>query len=259
MEERYKNEKGTTEQQLKVIGAARVAQTTLTTSDLYEPALVALNNELKEYITVNVEMRRKSPWRAFIDALTNVLGRLERKYGIGGGLPIYYGVLSAESFGEMATQGKLFKDVGAGNLHGEYTHRLQWYILLYYCEKDSNYLGITPREFLIGINTLGLKLSKKEFANNIEGFGTLWDAVFDRERSRVGKGDGVTCPEVFNEGLMEGAFKGVDKLSEIVKTRYEKREREKMETQEGRTEYAKRKLKEGRYGSGGENALVRIG
>ncbi|CAB3791582.1 hypothetical protein LMG28688_03332 [Paraburkholderia caffeinitolerans] len=65
--------------------------------------------------------------------LTASLDEFERAHGfmvVGERLPNYAGFVFGNVFKESLALKQHWKDVGAGEKHGEYTHRLQWYILI---------------------------------------------------------------------------------------------------------------------------------
>jgi len=70
--------------------------------------------------------------RDFSKLLTASLEEFERNHGfvVGDRLPNYAGFVFGNVFNESLALKQHWKDVGAGPEHGEYTHRLQWYILI---------------------------------------------------------------------------------------------------------------------------------
>jgi hypothetical protein len=71
--------------------------------------------------------------RDFSKLLTASLDEFERNHGfviVGDRPPNYAGFVFGNVFKESLALKQHWKDVGAGAEHGEYTHRLQWYILI---------------------------------------------------------------------------------------------------------------------------------
>jgi hypothetical protein len=71
--------------------------------------------------------------RDFSKLLTTALDEFERNHGfviVGDRPPNYAGFVFGNVFKESLALKQHWKDVGAGPEHGEYTHRLQWYILI---------------------------------------------------------------------------------------------------------------------------------
>ncbi|BDC42657.1 LirA/MavJ family T4SS effector [Paraburkholderia terrae] len=71
--------------------------------------------------------------RDFSKLLTGSLEEFERNHGfvvVGERLPNYAGFVFGNVFKESLALKQHWKDVGAGPAHGEYSHRLQWYILI---------------------------------------------------------------------------------------------------------------------------------
>jgi hypothetical protein len=115
-------------------------------------ALVALDADmtarinksiLKEWRTVKHFQAQKTAYesktpppakdRDVSKLLTAALADFERLHGfvcVGDRLPNYAGFVYGNVFKESLNLKQHWKDVGAGEKHGEYTHRLQWYILI---------------------------------------------------------------------------------------------------------------------------------
>jgi Family of unknown function (DUF5636) len=65
--------------------------------------------------------------------LSGSLDEFEKQHGfvvVGERLPNYVGFIWGNVFKEALSQGQHWKDVGAEEIHGEYTHRLQWYLVI---------------------------------------------------------------------------------------------------------------------------------
>jgi hypothetical protein len=102
------------------------------------------------------------------------------------------------------------------NLHGEYTHRIQWYVIIHAMTsgftvdvKNAAPPGWkhTPRDLLIKINNTKLVIQPEDWPRDQEGNAGFWDAILDR-----GPGphpgfdptsDGISNPEIFNLSLMD--------------------------------------------------------
>ncbi|MFL6447316.1 MAG: LirA/MavJ family T4SS effector [Bryobacteraceae bacterium] len=165
-----------------------------------------------EYLSAKVQQNQQQFGAK--KALTRELEWCETKYGFDAA-PTYWKVLTPEVFSKVAEHGALFKDVGAGFQHGEYTHRIQWYLALYVLTNAfTTGLGLTntPPDLLKKLNTMKNPLKKSDWPSGEEsGFGGLWDAVFDRN-NQSGSGnpkkgysasdDGATSPEALNARLL---------------------------------------------------------
>lgn len=174
------------------------------------PGLAYLEERLARFAQDNSTLKK---------ALTTALQAAEVYCGLNPCAPIYTRFLTAEEFGNYGGKGMLFKDVGAGYLHGEYTHRVQWYVLFHamssgFTEDVKNVAprgwNYTPRELLIQINTADVKLASSDWPMDPEGNKGFWDALFDR-----GPGfhpafdpatDGIANPETFSTQLMDKEF-----------------------------------------------------
>lgn len=152
--------------------------------------------------------------------LTNVLNKWEQWSGLEANIPTYIGELTLDIFNELSQEGKLFKDLGAARIwdHGEFTHRLQWYVILYQwsngftnktiTEEDST--RITPKQFLIKCNQL--EIPKEYWTKLIPDNQNLklWDALFDRIMGSdwLDIKEAWTCPELTNAMLITNFITG---------------------------------------------------
>lgn len=131
----------------------------------------------------------------FAKLLTATLDSFERDHGfvcLGERLPNYAGFVFGHVFREAIAQKQHWKDVGAGPAHGEYTHRLQWYLLIHARivtsvppnQEADVYQSIAPWQ---------------------KGKTNLWTFLFDRMRSEDpvvrDDADDFRCPENLNEWL----------------------------------------------------------
>lgn len=106
----------------------------------------------------------------FSKLLTASLGQFEREHGFlvaGDRLPNYAGFVYGNVFKESLTLKQHWKDVGAGDTHGEYSHRLQWYIVI-----KAGAIVSSPR------NQEALVF--QSMANFQRGKTNLWTYLFDQ-------------------------------------------------------------------------------
>ncbi|QRN96955.1 hypothetical protein JRI60_49685 [Archangium violaceum] len=174
-------------------------------------ALKQLEAEVSQFIQQNGTKKK---------ALTTVLKNAEQYCGLNPCAPIYMRFLTAEEFGQYGGKGMLFKDVGAGYLHGEYTHRIQWYVLFHimsngFTQDVKNVApkgwNHTPRQLLIEINTGGIQLVASDWPMSApEGNQGFWDALLDRGPGPIPTfnpfEDGISNPEIFSTMLMDKAW-----------------------------------------------------
>lgn len=122
--------------------------------------------------------------------LTKALAKFELAHGFVSPdkLPNYAGFVFGHVFTEGLGAGMHWKDVGAGPRHGEFTHRIQWYVLIQ--------AGI--------ISTVAKNQEAtvfKSIAPWQKGKTNLWTYLFDRaEKDAEGKND-FRCPENLNTWL----------------------------------------------------------
>jgi hypothetical protein len=105
----------------------------------------------------------------FSKLFTKALLENEHAYGFKGDTVTLGGGLEGEIFiKELIVKCKRWKDVGVPGMHGEYTHRVQWFIVSRYLQiKD-----LTPLYQRIGEWTVR--------RNGSPSYLALWDALFDR-------------------------------------------------------------------------------
>lgn len=93
--------------------------------------------------------------------------------------PRYYvGFLNREPFLDTIRSGRHWKDVGASPLHGEYTHRLQWYLIA-----NS---GDIPRHQIGEVYRFVGQFRDESKAADSFGQQDLWPRLCDRPRVDVG-------------------------------------------------------------------------
>lgn len=146
--------------------------------------------------------------------LSKHLADTERKAGFhilpGGRVKIYAAAVNSETFEkQQIAQPMHFKDLVSPR-HGEFTHRIQWYIL-YSTIKDMPFSSF----FRI-------------YAGILQ-YTELWDVFFDRTETasdhRATSGYDFRCPELFNDWLRGPDSKAkFPLLSEILANRFNKRE-----------------------------------
>ena len=96
--------------------------------------------------------------------------------------PRYFvGFLKRETFLDTIRSGRHWKDVGASPLHGEYTHRLQWYLIANSGDIPRNQVGALYR--FVG----GFRDESKD-PDSI-GQKDLWPRLCDRPRMDMGGGN----------------------------------------------------------------------
>jgi hypothetical protein len=122
--------------------------------------------------------------------------------------PVYLGVLPPQVFIAEGTKARHFKDLVSPR-HGEYTHRLQWYLCL-----RKGLFGSRPAGQLFGA---------------VVRFGALWDHLFDRNEGEppfVHGPDDFRKPEYLNDWLCKDNQIAADcpLVTSFLRARREKRE-----------------------------------
>jgi hypothetical protein len=228
--------------------------------------------------------------------LTRALAVREKQCGLEPTMANYTQILSPSDFMKEASKGALFNDWGAITVamtHGEYTHRIQWYILMYGMskgfkdaidKKPPEGFNFTPKELLKNINLTKIEFKQDEVGKaGMRTDHNMWDVLFDRPSLGVegswkqeNEEIGVADPERFmimldnREDIDAGKFQEifgqlkneVPELSEILTRRQELRKRQqKAEPKRGVLDpeaYEKRKTENGgHYHKEGKGLLVR--
>lgn len=89
-------------------------------------------------------------------------------------IPTWTGVVSADTFFSTIETGRVMKDVGVSFQHGEYTHRIQWYVIMVDYDLNRGAYNNTPLELYKNIYKLG------QTANPSGNRMNMWDCLFDR-------------------------------------------------------------------------------
>lgn len=152
------------------------------------------------------------------------------------GVPTSMGNVGSQDFNRVLLRhGYQFKDVGAGNDHGEYSHRLQWYaIVMASSVRHTLELANTPLQIFKSLGSVfsrGNVVPKHAKIN----FVYLWEAIFDcfpdaktaDEQSSIAwcKGS-FNSPNVLNRELCTIRDDGLDCLRVLMNVRYHKRRRD---------------------------------
>lgn len=131
------------------------------------------------------------------------------------------GLLSVDDFYYYISHGLVLKDYGAGVKHGEFTHRLQWYILGRAITNNFTTAfragwSHSPFELYTHLGSAGAR-NGREGGNT---GGDLWGRLFDRG----GLGNGYFEPDTFHGDVMKGA--GLAVLRHSLSRRLRKRREE---------------------------------
>lgn len=300
MKKRYKKGRSwrhprTETKQETIVGDAIQARNILRNMDgVVRPALRQLESDISE------QLKLSNAEEANTRHLTRALAVREKQCGLEAAKSNYTRLLSADDFTQEAAKGALFNDWGAltaAMAHGEFTHRVQWYVLMYGMSSGftvdisgeaPNGFNHTPKEFLIAINLGGITLEQAETGQSglrptdQSGGHTLWDVLFDRSSFSVGGLDpenkeiGITDPERFMmmldtrdsskagplKRIMGGLTGDAPELSRILTKRQQLRMEQAKASKFSNAEldpdvYEDRKLATGRYTREGRGLLVR--
>jgi hypothetical protein len=204
-------------------------QQILTNEVLFKPALRQLEGDVNELLTLDSErlpdrsnLGSLTTYRPYAQYLELVLLRNEQKFGVNVALPevgklraapVYTKTLSGPVFSELSNYALLAQDPGAYASHGEFSHRIQWYIIFFYAETFEN----KPRDLVMNMTNHRYNPIKEAWPTDdvlppgisgtgpaVEGSGSLWDALLDRQinpgRYRWDT-EGLTTPEMLTAFL----------------------------------------------------------
>lgn len=141
------------------------------------------------------EAKKPQKDRDFSKLLSGALDKFETEHGfvvVGEKLPNYAGFVYGNVFKESLRLKQHWKDVGAGESHGEYSHRLQWYIVI-----KAGAIVSTPK------NQEALVF--QSIANFQRGKTNLWTLLFDQlknSESIGGDKEDFRSPENLNLWLV---------------------------------------------------------
>ncbi len=147
------------------------------------PHLRLLNAALEERLRRTPLPAGPSAARSQVAAtvLDEVLATFEVRCGFSPARPVLVGFASADDFKALTSAGQHFHDVGAGRMHGEFTHRIQWFIAMSAVTHggfDAPALPFThsPRELYAAAMDEAYAVD----ATSVTGRAYMWDWVFDR-------------------------------------------------------------------------------
>jgi hypothetical protein len=138
--------------------------------------------------------------------------------------PRYVGFVKPKTFLDNIAQGAHWKDVGASPDHGEFTHRIQWFVIAASGVLPAHKVSAIYRE----VGQCALSSPKKDRFKQ----GALWARLCDRPMNLQNLGEGqigvsesnddYRCPEHFN-AYLRSAQQTYPLLSSFLKARHEKR------------------------------------
>lgn len=149
---------------------------------------------------------KKAPKRDsdFQKLLTKSLSKFERAHSfvVPDKPPVFAGFVFGNVFKETVKARMHFKDVGAGARHGEYTHRIQWYVLT----KAGALTSVNPSDAGHVYGGIHRWLNKRR--SDRQQLIQLWNYMFDMAADAVDETD-FRSPERFNDWLTGPADENV--------------------------------------------------
>ena len=126
--------------------------------------------------------------------LDEVLAGYEQRCGFSAQRPVLVGFASADDFKTLTKAGQHFHDVGARAGHGEFSHRIQWFIVMS-AVTNGRFDGSAQEPYRHTPRELYEASMSEDFAvkaNSASGRGYMWDWVFDRIRGMHPAAEGVS-------------------------------------------------------------------
>lgn len=162
----------------------------LSNRDRALPHLQFLNKELVAAGAAD-ELAAVSGTREKAKRASEILDRVMRpheiKCGLGGEAPMLCDFASADDFKTFTKEGRHFFDTGAGAVHGEMTHRIQWFILMG-AITDGKFDGgiVKPYSHTVAhLFAASMSDAYETPANSPTTRSYMWDWVVDRIKGQV--------------------------------------------------------------------------
>ncbi|MEM7685636.1 MAG: LirA/MavJ family T4SS effector [Pseudomonadota bacterium] len=161
-----------------------------------------------QYFQKNTNRSAKS--MNFHKLLTKALGKFEGVHGftVPDKLPTFAGFVYGNVFKETIGNGMHFKDIGAGQTHGEFTHRIQWYAAVNAGALQTVEKNEAGRVYKAIARWLNKRRTTAEGARG--PLIQLWTYLFDMNATSADEGGGLEVsdlrsPENFHNWLTGGA------------------------------------------------------
>lgn len=116
--------------------------------------------------------------KLYSKCLSAALAAEEEKSGFDADVGYIYGGLEAVDFLNLLRQKRVFKDLGASVYHGEFTHRIQWYILSKQLFNSTELASIVYASLADWIKPKGKSDAQEKVCGRT--CTSVWDALFDR-------------------------------------------------------------------------------
>lgn len=166
--------------------------------------MIALLVPLADEIDQELKGGTPPTGKQIYDKLLELLTRYETMLGFQPVSVIPLGILPGETFVRLIGEGHVLDDYGAGIVHGEATHRLQWHALARVMTKNFT----SPRKKTEGWNhtpfELYQRMNQPPFSNYRSGAGaSKWGSILDRGVTSTDTSYGL--PGTMNRDMLESA------------------------------------------------------
>jgi hypothetical protein len=148
--------------------------------------------------------------------LSSVLSHYEKKCGFPPDVLLPMGILKTPDFYFYIRRGYVLKDYGAGVKHGEFTHRLQWHIIM----------SVITADFTRHFNSAaGWSHTPLELYVKLGELTGIWDVLFDNQGFGTTEHELGRYPDKFHSWLLENGDR-LGKLHGFLSRRETKRREE---------------------------------
>jgi hypothetical protein len=180
----------------------------------------------KEFEAWQKEGANKTYHKKFNGLLSKVLQQQEDRFCFngavvdaqGGRQTTLTGFVKPEHFKSLLLeQGLHWKDPGARLTHGEFTHRIQWWIILAEKVKPSSKI------YALENDPLKLYASLPMYELKSKDGKVMWDFLFDCFGNAPPKSDAFRTPDRLHTYLLNGEYPMLDLLGSVVRARQNKR------------------------------------
>ena len=164
--------------------------------------MIALLVPLADEITRELKREKNLTGKQKYEKLLELLTFYEMVVGFKPVSVIPLGILPGETFVQLIGEGHVLDDYGAGIVHGELTHRLQWHALARAMTRDFTSPRNPTESWHYTPFQLYQRMNQPPFSNYRSGAGaSKWGAILDRGVTSTDTSYGL--PGTFNRDLLE--------------------------------------------------------
>lgn len=173
--------------------------------------MIELLEPLAQSIEADLPKGHEPTGADFLRVLQAQLGHYEQLVGFRPVTVVPMGILSAETFLGLVGDGHILDDFGAGIVHGEMIHRIQWHALSRAISVDFTSPQSPAGDWQFTALQLYKRMNQPPFSNDRAGSGaSRWGQMIDRGVSSTEKH--YAFPGTLNRDLLEAGLGGAQGL-----------------------------------------------